>query len=231
VGRSDERNEAETWTLAAEVLEGPLILASASPRRADLLAQVGIPYEVHVSDVAEEADLPGVPPAEVAETHARDKALDVAAQRPGRLVLGADTVVVLDGRVLGKPEDAADAQRMLRALSGRGHAVITAVAFALGEQGSGEPAPRLVALEHVRTQVQFRTLDEDEIEAYVASGEPMDKAGGYGIQGRGALLVREIAGCYFSVVGLPLSRTWELLRDLGHGIPGAQDDGDRGRGS
>lgn len=227
MGRSDARKETETGPRAAEVPARPLVLASASPRRADLLTQVGIAHEVQVSGAAEEADVPGADPAEVAEAHAREKALDVAARNPGRLVLGADTVVVLDGRVLGKPEDAGDARRMLRELSGRGHEVITAVAIATGESNS----PRLLALEHVRTRVEFRALCDEEIEAYVASGEPMDKAGAYGIQGRGALLVREIEGCYFNVVGLPLSRTWELLSARGHEVPGLHDARDRGRRS
>ena len=114
-----------------EALECPLVLASASPRRAELLAQVGIAYEVRVSDVSEEADVPGADPAEVAEVHAREKALAVAGTSVGRLVLGADTVVVLEGRILGKPADAADARRTLSELSGRAHEVITGVALAL----------------------------------------------------------------------------------------------------
>lgn len=220
--RCEETNPG-SQELPAEALDAPLILASASPRRADLLSQVGVAYEVRVSDVAEEADVPGADPAEVAEEHARDKALDVAAHNPGRLVLGADTVVVLDGRVLGKPEDEDDARRMVASLSGSEHEVITGVAIALADGKA-----RLLALEHVRTTVRFRTLTDEEIDAYVASGEPMDKAGAYGIQGRGALLVREIEGCYFNVVGLPLSRTWELLCALGHQVPG-QHAGDRGQ--
>ncbi len=195
-------------------LNRPLILASASPRRAELLRQVEIAFEVQVSEAAEEADEPGVPAAEVALSHAREKAADVASRRPDRLVLGADTVVVLDGRVLGKPVDADDAARMLRALSGRTHEVITGVAIAFSD-GAG---PQVVAETHVSTNVRFRELGEDEIAWYVASGEPMDKAGGYGIQGRGAVLVREIDGCYFTVVGLPLSDTWQILRELGYGF-------------
>ncbi|MFO8080075.1 MAG: Maf family protein [Armatimonadota bacterium] len=215
--------------LPAEVLGRPLVLASASPRRTELLRRVGIPHDVRVSGVPEEADRPGADPAEVAEEHASEKALNVAAECAGRLVLGADTVVVVDGEVLGKPEDGADARRMLRRLSGRDHAVITAVALALREESSA--AAELLALEHVRTRVEFRALSVEEIAAYVASGEPMDKAGGYGIQGRGALLVSEIEGCYFNVVGLPLSRTWELLSALGHEVPEPDDAQVRGRRS
>jgi len=202
-----------------------LVLASASPRRAELLQQVGIAFEVRVSQVAEDGDVPGAEPAEVAELHARQKALDVAAGAPLRLVLGADTVVVLDGRVLGKPRDEDEARAMLRALSGRTHEVITGVALALLRGAD----PELIAQDHVRTQVTFRELSEAEIEAYVMSGEPMDKAGAYGIQGRGALLVEEIKGCYSNVVGLPLSRTWEMLGASGRNVAtsGAHRDGVR----
>lgn len=192
----------------------PLVLASASPRRAALLAQVGVPFEVRVSDVPEEAHEPGRAPEAIALEHARAKALAIAAAMPGRTVLGADTVVVLGDEVLGKPEDAVAAAAMLRALSGRAHEVITAIAVALGDEGGAQ-----VRAEHAEhTRVVFRALSEDEIAWYVASGEPLDKAGAYGIQGRGALLVRWIEGCYFNVVGLPLSRTGEILAELGYDL-------------
>lgn len=212
-GRIEQPGE-ETRAALAGALDRPLILASASPRRAELLRQVGIAFEVRVSDAPEDADVPGAGPAEVAQAHAREKALAVAARVPGRLVLGADTVVVLDGRVLGKPESADEAREMLHALSGREHEVITGVAIALG---AGTQA-RVLALEHVSTRVRFRDVSDEQIETYVASGEPMDKAGAYGIQGRGALLVDEIEGCYFNVVGLPLSRTWEIIERLTDGL-------------
>jgi len=189
----------------------PLVLASASPRRAALLAQVGVAFEVRASDVPEEADRPGRDAGEVAREHARAKALAVARQLPERLVLGADTVVVLGGEVLGKPAGREEARVMLRRLSGREHAVITAVALALGDAGRA----RLLDEHAECTRVRFRELGAAEIEDYVASGEPLDKAGAYGIQGRGALLVRAIEGCYFNVVGLPLSSTWEMLVRLG----------------
>lgn len=195
----------------ARALARPLVLASASPRRAALLAQVGLAFEVRVSDAAEDADRPGRDAAEVARDHARAKALAVARELPERLVLGADTVVVLDGEVLGKPRDAQEADAMLRRLSGREHEVITAVALALGDGGR----TRLLDEHAERTRVRFRQLAAAEIADYAASGEPLDKAGGYGIQGRGALLVRAIEGCYFNVVGLPLSSTWEMLVRLG----------------
>lgn len=195
----------------ARALARPLVLASASPRRADLLAQVGLSFEVRVSNVPEEADETGRDAAEVAGAHAREKALAIARELPERLVLGADTVVVLEGEVLGKPTDAEQARGMLGRLSGREHEVITAVALALND-GRGT---RVLDEHAERTRVRFRALSAAEIEAYVATGEPLDKAGAYGIQGRGALLVRAIEGCYFTVVGLPLSSTWEMLVRLG----------------
>lgn len=200
--------------MTGSALTQPLVLASASPRRAALLAQVGLRFEVHVSDVPEEADEAGRAPQAVALEHARAKALAVAAAAPGRLVLGADTVVVLDGDLLGKPAHAAEAAAMLRRLSGREHEVITAIAFAL-DAGQGA---RVLAEHAEHTRVVFRELSEDEIAWYVASGEPLDKAGAYGIQGHGALLVRRIEGCYFNVVGLPLSRTGEVLAELGYDL-------------
>jgi septum formation protein len=214
-----DRIAPQSIAVLERALERALILASASPRRADLLSQVGIDFEVIVSDATEEADRPGANPATVAETHAREKALDVAGKVRGRLVLGADTVVVVDAEVLGKPESVDDARVMLRRLSSRGHEVVTGVALAL----AGEDTAEVLAQDHVTTRVEFRDLSAEEIDAYVASGEPMDKAGGYGIQGLGALLVQEIEGCYFNVVGLPLSRTWEMLAGLGSGFPQPTD--------
>ncbi len=193
-------------------LRRPLVLASASPRRAALLRQVGLPFDVRVSDVAEEADEVGRGPEAVALEHACQKALDVAGELPGRLVLGADTVVVLGDQVLGKPSGPDEARGMLRALSGREHEVISAVAIAIGASDGA----RLLTEHAEHTRVAFRALSDGEIERYIATGEPPDKAGAYGIQGHGALLVRDIDGCYFNVVGLPLSRTWEMLVELGY---------------
>lgn len=224
---SSQRTQLHAPEAVNRLLDLPLVLASGSPRRAELLTQVGIDFAVRVSGVAEEADEPGADPAEVALTHARQKALDVAADLPGRIVLGADTVVVLDGRVLGKPDSPQVARETLATLSGRRHDVMTAVALALG----AADGPELLATDHVRTRVQFRELHPDEIAAYVDSGEPMDKAGAYGIQGRGALLVRRIEGCYFNVVGLPLSRTWEMLRAVADRVAGAEREPTRGRRS
>lgn len=180
-----------------------LILASASPRRADLMAQVGWKFKVKPVDVNEELEA-GLPVSEAVMGLALRKAR--ASKAEEGLVIGADTVVVLDDRILGKPSSASDAREMLTALSGREHTVITGVA--LVNAASGE---FWVGAE--KTRVGFRTLSMEEIDAYIDSGEPMDKAGGYGIQGKGALLVRGIKGCYFNVVGLPLARLAAMLKE------------------
>ena len=190
-----------------------LVLASRSPRRAELLAVAGMPFEVHpAGDV--EADLAArlngdraaVAPAIYAETLALAKARDVAASRPGRLVLGADTVVILDDDVLEKPVDEADARRLLRRLAGRRHTVVTAVALVGGAAGDDGVTG------HESTAVEFLPLADDAIRRYVDTGEPMDKAGAYGIQGYGALMIRRVEGCYFNVMGLPLARLGGMLR-------------------
>lgn len=185
-----------------------LILASGSPRREMLLRQIGLNFEVEPSG-ADETIPGGAPPDELAEKLAVDKAKLVASQRSSGLVIGADTVVVLDGRPLGKPEDGAGAAEMLRALSGREHQVITGIAVV--DAASGQ-----VLSDAVVTAVRFAPLSEAVIARYVATGEPMDKAGAYGIQGFGALLIEGIDGCYFNVVGLPLRRLAELLAEFGY---------------
>ncbi len=192
-----------TASETSEAFRRPLILASASPRRAELLRQVGWDFEVVVSGVEENETAADQDAATMVASHARSKALDVSGRHPGRLTLGADTVVVIGERVLGKPTSADEAREMLRALSGREHQVMTAVALAIGD--------KLLAEDVVTTEVTFRELSEREIEDYVATGESMDKAGAYGIQGRGALLVGQIRGCYFNVVGLPLARVGEMI--------------------
>ena len=171
------------------------ILASASPRRRELLALLGHPFEIHVPRVEERVD-PLWTAAEAARNLAQQKALDVSASFPGACVIAADTIVEIDGILLGKPVDAADAARMLRLLSGREHRVVTGVCLQLGSR------ERVFSRE---TLVRFYPLSGEEIAAYVRSGEPMDKAGAYGIQGRGALLVEGITGDYFNVVGLPVA--------------------------
>jgi len=182
-----------------------VVLASSSPRRRELLALVGIAHEVDPADV-DETYFPGEPPAAHAERLARDKAGVVAARAPDAVTIGADTIVVVDGDVLGKPRDEAHAVEMLRRLSGRAHTVITAVAAVW--QGRTASATEEVG-------VRFRPLTSREIDAYVATREPMDKAGAYGIQGFGATIVERVDGDYFAVMGLALNRLVRLLEGLG----------------
>ncbi len=179
-------------------------MASASPRRAELMVQAGWPFSVQPVDI-EEGLGDGPIQAAVAELALR-KARACRAEKG--LVVGADTVVVLDGQVLGKPVSSQEAREMLGALSGREHRVITGVAVLNADTGEE-------LAESEETAVRFRNLTVAEIDAYVHSGEPMDKAGAYGIQGKGAMLVEGITGCYFNVVGLPLSRLARMLQTAG----------------
>ena len=190
-----------------------LILASGSPRRRELLAQAGYSFEVQASSVSE-SRRPGEEAIRFATRLAREKAEEVFAQRqspvtPPQLVLGADTVVVCDGEVLGKPVDAADAMRMLTLLAGRTHHVVTGVAVAGGSSSS----PVLEVAAEI-THVTMRTLSPQDISQYVAGGEPMDKAGAYAIQGYAARWIPRISGCYFNVVGLPLALVASLLEGV-----------------
>jgi len=186
-----------------------IVLASASPRRRELLAQIGVPHVVLAVDM-DESPLPGESPAALAARLARSKAIAGRARDGGaRAALGADTVVVLDGQVFGKPEDAADARRMLQALSGRAHRVLTAIALAL----PGFDAPVLERISD--TEVHMRAITTAQIDAYWASGEPAGKAGAYAIQGRGAVFIRHIHGSYSGVMGLPLYETAQLLQAQG----------------
>jgi septum formation protein len=188
-----------------------ILLASASPRRRELLASLGLRVVVAPSDV-DEGDRPGLAPRDLARLHAGAKA-DVAAGREReRVIVAADTVVDVDGRALGKPRDAAQARDMLRTLSGRNHWVHSAYALVDGPSGRRIEGS-------VSTEVRFYSLDADEIERYVATGEPLDKAGAYGIQGRGAALVERIAGDFYTVMGLPLGEIVRHLRDLGYALP------------
>lgn len=184
-----------------------LYLASGSPRRRELLAQIGVPF-VTLSCPIDEHRLPAEPPAEYVARLARAKALAglATAPEPGAVVLGADTSVVLGGHILGKPQSRDEALAMLAALSGREHEVLTAVALASTSR---------VEVRVVRSRVDFRPLTPAEAEAYWASGEPRDKAGGYGIQGLAAVFVRQLHGSYSGVVGLPLCETAELLANFG----------------
>ncbi len=194
-----------------------LILASASPRRRELLTQAGVRFRVHPAHIAEDPQ-PGEEPIGYVTRLAREKAEAVYFQLAGEsgaceqavgsgdadplAVLGADTTVTLDGQILAKPADAADAARMLRMLSGRSHRVITGVALKTAE--GTEVAAEVTA-------VQFLTLSDEEIAAYVATGEPMDKAGAYAVQGGAARWIPRIEGCYFNVMGLPLALVCAML--------------------
>ncbi|MEK6323256.1 MAG: Maf family protein [Acidobacteriota bacterium] len=188
--------------------EPRIILASASPRRAELLTQIGVEFELTPSEIGERPH-PDETPADYITRIARAKVIAVARKREAGLVIGADTVVVLDGRLMGKPEDETAAERMLTQLSGRWHAVMTGVALY-------DIETRSEVADYEKTLVKFARLTEREIEWYVATGEPMDKAGAYGIQGLGGLFVEEIAGNYYNVVGLPLPLVYRLARRLGY---------------
>jgi septum formation protein len=183
----------------------PLCLASASPRRRALLSQIGVPHTVYPADI-DEAVLPAESPEAYVQRMARAKAVAVQAQRPALAVLAADTTVVVDGQICGKPHDEAAGVAMLQRLSGRDHQVLTAVALAAGAQ---------VALRLSRSEVRFRALTTAECCAYWRSGEPCDKAGGYAIQGLGAVFVETLCGSYSGVMGLPLFETAQLLSAAG----------------
>ena len=183
----------------------PFILASGSPRRQRLLQHLGLAFDVVVSDVEETAH-PGEPPASLVQRLAAEKAAAVAACRPDALTLGADTVVVFGDEVLGKPADAAEAEAMLRRLSGQTHVVHTGIALT-------HPASERLRTASETTRVTFAALSDDEIRSYVRTGSPLDKAGAYGIQDdHGAFFIQRIDGDYYNVVGLPLHCLYQTLR-------------------
>jgi len=188
-----------------------LILASSSPRRSEILRDAGISFEICAADV-DEAMRPGESAQEMVARLAEWKARAVAAQLNSvdreRIVIGADTSVELDGRIFGKPREAADALEMLAALSGKNHHVHTGIFLLRLPDGTTRSAVKT-------TSVKFTSLERGEIEVYVATGEPFDKAGGYAIQGRAGRFISGIEGCYFNVVGLPLARLCALLREMG----------------
>ena len=189
-----------------------IVLASASPRRAELLKNIGLEFSVRPDD-SEEISTPGLDPAETVKELARNKASNVAGKIRNAgglgdeevLVIGADTVVVLSGEILGKPKDEADAERTLRRLSGNRHEVYTGVSVI--DTFSGREV-----CDHEATVVEFRDISDEEIAAYIRTGEPMDKAGAYGVQNLGALFVKRIEGDYFNVVGLPLCKLGMILK-------------------
>ncbi|HSO75679.1 MAG TPA: Maf family protein [Blastocatellia bacterium] len=192
--------------------EPEIILASSSPRRADLLAAIGVDFQIVPSHIHERAH-PDESPGDYITRLARAKVVAVARSRDVGLIIGADTVVVLDGVLMEKPGNQQDARRMLRELSGRWHAVLTGVALF-------DAASHREVADYEKTLVRFARLTDREVDWYVESGEPMDKAGAYGIQGLAAMFVEEIAGNYSNVVGLPIPLVYRLALRLGHSFTG-----------
>jgi septum formation protein len=184
-----------------------IILASSSPRRKELLEQIHLEFEIEASDYPENRDLK-LAPVTLVRFLSREKARAVAPKYPNSIVIAADTIGVIDGHIIGKPESVADAGRMLRQLSGKTHIVITG--FTVLDTSNGRELTRTV-----KTEVTFRKLTKTEIEAYLATGEGLDKAGAYAVQGRGAVFVKEIRGDYYNVVGLPLSALAQALKKFG----------------
>ncbi len=204
-------SDEKSGVISASESEPPgpasLVLASGSPRRAVLLGELGLPFQIIASGDAEET-APGLAPREQALGLASRKSRTVAESLPHGLVIGADTIVAIDQELLGKPRDDADAMRMLRALSGREHDVITGVTLVNAATGA-------IATRAVASIVRVRQLSDDEIAAYIATGEPADKAGAYAIQGIGARLIAGLEGCFNNVVGLPMCAVAALLADAG----------------
>lgn len=181
-----------------------LILASASPRRREMLTLMGYDFTVKPSQAEE--NISHCAPGEYVSRLARVKAAAVAEENPGCCVLGSDTIVYLDGEILGKPRDEEDAFHILSMLSGRTHTVFTGVAIIAGDKET---------IFYDKAEVTFKTLEPDEIRDYIATGEPMDKAGAYGIQGPATVLVEKIDGCYFTVIGLPNPKVYDALKAMG----------------
>jgi len=193
-----------------------LVLASASPRRQELLRNAGIPFVVQTTDIRE-VPQKGEAPRSFAERLAWEKALCVFRQRPDDVILGADTIVVIDAEILGKPRDGADTARMLRLLSGRTHQVITGVCL-VGPLLRTENRKPETGFEDVRSETTLVAMDavsDDDIRSYILTGEPMDKAGAYAIQGIASRWISRIEGDYFNVVGLPVSLVYKMLRERG----------------
>lgn len=181
-----------------------LILASRSPRRKELLKRINVPFEVIGSDIEETIDL-NLTPDQVAQSLAFQKSSYIAKKYPNAYVIGADTIVVFENKILGKPQDEDDAYKMISLLSGNTHSVLTGVSIIHGEMN---------ITFHEQTEVTFWELSDKEIRSYIKSGEPFDKAGSYGIQQLGSLFVKEIKGDYFNIVGLPISRLYRELKKI-----------------
>lgn len=187
-----------------------IVLASSSPRRAELLKQAGLEFEIVVSEV-DETPSPGLAPGELVELLALRKASAVASRLDNGIIIGADTVVVQAGRILGKPSGPQEAVDMLRLLQGNRHEVYTGVALV-------DVLTRETLESHEITRVFFNSLTEEEINRYVATGEPLDKAGAYAVQGLAALFINRLEGCYTNVVGLPLARLANMLKQIGYEV-------------
>ena len=184
-----------------------IILASASPRRREILEKTGLKFKVYESDYEENMEI-GLKPHKLAIYHSIGKAMAVALKFKDALIISADTIVVLKDRVFGKPRDKEDARKMLKTLSGKAHTVITGYTIMDAETGKKFSSA-------VESKVRFKRLNEDEIETYIKSGEPLDKAGAYGVQGLGAVIVKRIEGDFFNVMGLPLNSVAESLKKFG----------------
>lgn len=197
-------------------LRFPLILASSSPRRRELLGSLGLEFEIISPDVDEESfDLSHLPPDEVVKFLSRVKAQEVFKRNPNAIVIGADTIVVCNGEVFGKPKNKQDAFRMLDILQGNTHTVYSGITMFHPNESPERPP---FASEALATHVVMRALSSDEIHAYIETGEPMDKAGAYAIQGYGSTLINRIDGCYFNVVGMSLFLLNQLFRQLGEDL-------------
>jgi septum formation protein len=183
-----------------------IVLASGSPRRRELVKMMGLKFELAVPEIREDL-VPRARPSSLVVDLALAKALSLTGKFPDGVILGADTVVVLDGRILGKPRDLADARAMLRTLSGRTHTVYTGLALVDVPTGLRETCCE-------KSLVTMKRITDEEIDRYLATGEPMDKAGSYGIQGFGAVFIKHINGCFFNVMGLPVGRLYDMLKDL-----------------
>jgi septum formation protein len=189
----------------SESVQDRLLLASASPRRREILENLGFEFEILPSDV-DESEVPWNDPVESAKLLAELKGVDAQMTRPRKTIIAADTIVLCDGSVMGKPGGSADAKEMLVALSGRMHEVVTGVALI------APPNMRLIEAES--TRVFFRELKQEEISRYIETREPFDKAGAYAIQGYASAFIEKIEGCYFNVVGLPVARLFDMFRRL-----------------
>jgi septum formation protein len=182
-----------------------LILASGSPRRAEILNAVGWEFEKYSADI-DETEFVGEKPKDYVQRLAQSKAVIIAKKYPGALVLGADTIVVIDNKIIGKPKDLAEAEKMLRTLSGKWHEVLTGVALVIFLDGKQKTKVR-----QQRTRVKFAEINDAEIKLLVEKGEPLDKAGAYAVQAQAALFIEEIEGDYWNVVGLPINLVYKML--------------------